>query len=346
MRPLTIVYVTNRADPHFAWFCDAICNQVSAAGWFDTQMVFIDELVWANKVPIPDSDTSIMLADVRYHNLARRMELEAAVRGRFPFLHLPPKPHRMQGPFRLTKADWFCASNSRNTGFIAARHAYVVFCDDLSLPGPLWFSQAVHAAEHGYVVAGMYKKVLKLVVKDGLHVSHEDFPGGVDSRWEHGSDTGIVDWNGGALYGCSFGVPLDLALRIDGFEPACNGAGGEDFDFGIRLERDGAKIKLNRNLFTYESEEDHHVGGQAIKQRRLVSRDRLPAAYDDYQIPNQEEKYFSDHVLLNRLRSEIRTAPIMGEGLSAMRGEFMKSGRVPIPTDTADWRDGMALKDL
>lgn len=348
---LSIIYVTGREIPRWQWFCDALVNQVPAELWPEIEIIFIDGCLWAKGAetfPRLNADT-IPFASPAYHNLDRIIELGAAANHRFPYRHIPPKPSALQGPFRQTKIDWFCASNTRNTGFIVAQAPYVVFIDDLTLPMPLWFNQVWHAATNGYVVAGMYKKVKELEVERGRLLSRTEFPDGIDSRWAHGSDLGIVPWHGAGIFGCSFGVPLSLALRCDGFEPACNGSGGEDYDFGIRLERAGGRVMLNRNMLTLESEEDHHNQGfkHVGRFRRLVSRERLPADYDLYPVPNEAEKYFSDHVLLNRVRNEsTRITPILPEDLPELRSEFQATGLVPIPTTTTDWRDGTPLKDL
>jgi hypothetical protein len=348
--PLTVCYVTGRQVPRWEWFVDALCNQVAPGQWPSLQVILIDGRLWYKGFGKDYKDNNIAFSNPFFHEPERRQELAAIVGGRFEYLHIPPKPCVQQGPFRLTQKDWFCASNTRNTGIIAAKHPYIVFIDDLSLPGELWLGQAMHAAEHGYVVAGMYKKVNKLTVAGGRLVSCEEFPAGVDSRWSSGSAAGIVPWHGSGIYGCSLGFPVERALQVDGFEPACNGSGGEDYDFGIRIERSGALIMLNRNLFTLESEEDHHTQpfkDVAARDRRLVSRERLPAGYDGYQMPNQAEKYFSDHVLLNRVRNENRITPILPEGLREIRGKFHATGLVPVPREpTTDWRDGVALKDL
>ena len=136
-------------------------------------------------------------------------------------------------------------------------------------------------------------------------------------------------------------------FTLDG-HPCGRPDGREDFDFGIRLERSGVKICYNRNMLTLESEEGHHGEPSLPRERRLVLKDRLPADYDSSPKPNEAEAYFSDHVLLNRVRNETtRVLPLFPEGLRAMRQEFLATGMVPIPAGPSeDWRDGTPLKDL
>lgn len=284
-----------------------------------------------------------------WHSQERRVELELVVNNRLDYLHIPPLPNVYEGPFRLTKESWFAASVSRNTGFVVAKYPQVIFIDDLTVLGPQWLNQALHSAHHGYTVSGMYKKVKKLVVDDGVPTSFEEFAGGVDSRWGYGSDGGIVDWSG-SIYGCSFGVPLESALAIDGFEMACCGSGNEDSDFSIRLRRSGEKVSLNRNMMTLESEEDHHTEenkSKATRDRREVIRVNLPLAYDSYQIPVEAEKYMSDHVLINRVINEARIVPILPQNLRGIREKFISTGLVDIPTGpTLDWRTNERLESL
>lgn len=352
MTPLTIAYCTGRSDPKLNWFVDSLADQCDGDQRRAIQLLIIDGRLWDRRMPLGATcppGTKIRFTDPIFHDLDRRLEVEQIVNNRFEVIHTPPLPCTMQGPFRLTKKDWFCASNTRNTAFCIARHGYIAFCDDLSVLSPLWLGQVLHAAARGYAVAGCYKKLKKMVVEDGRLTSFEEFPEGVDSRWNHGSDQGIVPWEG-SIFGCSFGVLLEDALAIDGFEMACCGSGNEDSDFSIRLRRSGPPIFLNRNMATSESEEDHHnqtFKDQATRDRKLVSRDRLPAAYDSYRMPSVKERYYSDHVLVNRVLNEARTQPITPSNLRAIRQQFLEDGTVTIPGEpAADWRDGTPLRDL
>jgi hypothetical protein len=213
---------------------------------------------------------------------------------------------------------------------------------------PTWFDQVAHAAEGDYILAGAYKKLRKMEVVGGKLISFEEYPAGVDTRWSKGSDSGVVPWHGSALYGCSFGLPLEAALEVDGNDAACNSQGAEDTELGIRLERAGWPVFYNRNCTTFESEERHHDGSKLPMERKLVTPDRLPAAYDSYKVPNEAEKYFSDHVVLNRLCNETeRITPLIGDNLRELRAQYQATGMVPVPEpNMRDWRDGKLLSEL
>lgn len=346
---LTIAYVTNRRAPMFSWFVESLCDQTTPEQRGDLQVVFIDGCLWGEHASASLGMGDIPLAAEIYHSLSRHREVADAVAGRFQFLHIPPKPCAYQGPFRQTTRDMFCAGSSRNTAFLVADAPYVVFVDDLSVLMPGWFNNVMHAVNDDYIVCGMYRKVLELAVSTNpFRVSWKDYPPGVDSRWPHGSDGGVVPWHGSGMFGCSFGVPLEAALEVDGNDCAHHGQGGEDTDLGIRLERAGWPVFLNRNMLTLESEEMHHGGSKLPMERKLVSREMLPKAYDSYVIAREDEKYYSDHVVLNRLNNETdRILPLIGEGLREQREYYRRTGlvRLPLPNQV-DWRDGKPISEL
>lgn len=337
---ISIVYVTGRRVPRWEWFADSLCAQTTPEQLANLEVIFIDGQLWDESIARAWADPEIPLANTGLYDGLRFQTVEAVVRGRFPFRHLPSKPCAWQGPFRQTARDWFCAGNTRNTAFVVAQHPYVAFVDDLSVLMPGWFNQVLHAAQDEYIVCGAYKKVKQLTVVEGQVVSFEAFPPGVDSRWNHGSDGGVVPWHGSAMFGCSFGVPLEAALEVDGNDGACNGAGAEDYDFGIRLERAGWAFFYNRNMLTLESEEDHNGADSLPRASKIVSPDRLPKGYAGN--PS------SDHLMLHRVCHETdRVLPIIGDSLCAARAHFLRTGLVAIPrSPQTDWRDGTPLSEL
>lgn len=349
---VTIAYISARKQNHFQWFADSLANSLSAEERAEIQVVVVDKYLWALT---PEAGNTywrrgdlISLTDPTWQVESRREYVRDAVAGRFGCLHIPPPPCVWQGPFRLTTKDWFCAGVYRDAAVMAAVNPYLICVDDLSVLLPSWWPNARHAAESGYVVCGAYKKVKDLVVESGHVKSYTPFEAGVDTRLSRGSETGIVPWSGAGLYGCSFGAPTELFLKINGNEPFCHGHGGEDFDQGIRMERAGGKFMYNVNMMSFETEEGHHVEPSLPRERKLCSADRLPADYEAYPHANHEERFYSDHVLLNRVRHETnRFTTIGGGNLRQAREEFLASGRAMIPTGpTTDWRDGAELRTL
>lgn len=335
---ISFVHITGRIDPKWEWYVNAVCNQASPEELRTWQFIFVDRSLWA---PTVNASGSIAFSDPSYHDQARRQKLAEIVNGRFNYLHIPVLPNVYQGPFRKTTRDYFYAGISRNTGIVASRHPYIMFCDDLALPSPQWLSQVRHAADHKYLLAGMYSKRKNLVVENGLMVSSDDFPPGVDSRMPHGNDGGIVPWHGSGVFGCSFGVPLESALETDGCGLEVAAQGADDYCWGIRLERTGLKVFLNKNCWTTEDEDAHHMEPSLPRESKLVPADRLPHWYGD-------KNPMSDHVHLNRLWHETsRTLPLFPMGLRDIRDSFLGTGYVPIPSEpTTDWRTGLPLSDL
>lgn len=331
---------------------DSLCRYTPASDLSQMQIVFVDAQLWGIGTDVANryfrAAGKFALADPQWHNWARREELEMVVRGRFKFLHIPPKPSSWQGPFRFTHRDWFAASNARNTALIVADKPYFAGVDDLSILAPTWVDNIRHAASSGYVACGMYKKLLEMEVRDGELVKFQENEKGVDSRWGAGSETGIVPWYGTGMYGCSFGVPTQLAVDIDGFDYYCDGMGAEDYDFGIRLERAGAKFFLNKNLLTWESEEGHWEEQSLPRESYHVPHDRLPQSLKaDY--PNG---LMSDHVMLQSVvRETTRTLPLgraTVHSLASLRAQWKNEALVSIPEPSADvdWRTGKSLSAL
>src|ERR1044072_8139015 len=101
-----------------------------------------------------------------------------------------------------------------------------------------------------------------------------------------------------------------MLLKINGVDELCNGAGQDDYEMGMRIERAGGKWWINRNLQTWESEEGHHEEPSLPRERRIVTPSNLPSGYESYPHARKDERYYSDHVFLNRLRYEQRFTPI------------------------------------
>ncbi len=322
-------YFTNRLQPRFQWFADALCKQIGN-DIKDVEVVLID--YWA----LPHSSYA-------YDPEVRIQSMKDIVADRFKFIHYSPSPCAMQGYFRQTKRDLFCASNARNTFLMVASHPYLVGVDDLSVPVDGWIDQVRHAADHKYVVCGAYKKVKGLFVTDGTITSYSEFPEGIDSRWRQGNTSGIVPIGGGQFYGSSFGVPLDMALKVNGFDLYCDMQAAEDYDFGIRLERAGAKIFFNRNMLTLESEEGHHLDQPLPRNKKFVPYDRLPESLKAFYTAGLD----SDHVMLQSVLRERRITTLSRHDLRKQRAKYEATRLFDLPEpNQVDWRDGQPLSEM
>lgn len=325
----SVAYFTNRREPHFEWFVDAFMQQAKD-DLKETQLVLVDYWLTPGHPhqPIP----------------GRMERMDDLVDGRCYFLHIPPKPTSWQGAHRQTKHDWFAASNTRNTALIVADGKTFVGVDDLSVPLPGWWDQVRHSAAHGYLAMGAYKKVRQLTVERGQVLNYLDDGKGHDSRWGTGHDGGISTSTGAMLYGCNFALPLEAALRVDGFDEWCNRIGAEDYDFGMRVERAGVRAYYNRNMMTLESSEGHEIEPSFKRDKCRVPADRLPKSLEGA-FPNGLD---SDHVMIKALIADGgRTQPLERNDLKGQRELWRKEGRFLEPACGAyDWASGLSLSQL
>jgi hypothetical protein len=316
---LSIVYLTFRIRPRFEWFASSLARELRSMPDIDpktnVQVIVIDGRLWH------DGDN-------------RRAELREAARGLIEFEHHAPKPSVWQGPHRKTAKDYFCAASARNTAFAYARGNHVAFVDDLSVLLPGWLKAHVHAAAHGYVLCGTTCKQKNIVVDDGgTIVSFNYFGPGQDSRLlKIKSD--YQKCGGSWLYGGTFSVPLELALKINGQDEIHDIIGGEDYDFGMRLERIGADIQISRLCGTYEDEDGHHAETPMV---------RLDKPWGGIDGP------YTSNYLLNKLLKEHDRSTTVGNSfdLRQLREHVLAGGDFPIPSGPLRyWVDGQPLSEM
>jgi hypothetical protein len=198
--------------------------------------------------------------------IKRREYISNTINSNFDYIHVHPKPTLWQGKYRVTQDDYFAAGNTRNTGVCYAKYSYVAFHDDLGCPSKTWLSSVLIAKNNNVIQCGAYTKSCDMVVKDGLIISKMDK--GIDNRLNI-YNKNISLCNGSHFYGSSFCMPLSVYFKINGINEMCDGCGGEDYDFGIRLIRMGYKIYYNKEMFINESED---IFG-SDKERKCIRKD-------------------------------------------------------------------------
>lgn len=304
---VTIAYFTNRKDPKIEWFSATLQREINITGFAPSEIIIVD--FYADE---PERRKFIQEKIVNWTALTPKM------------WHIAPKPTVWQGKYRKTSQNHFAASNARNTAFAQCSSDYIVCVDDLSVLSDGWLNQVKHAAEHKYVVLGSYKKVLKMIVDPSGAYSFQDFPPGVDSRWANGSSSGIVRAGGSWMFGCSFGLPISFAEKVNGFDELCDSVGMEDVEFGIRLERSGCPLFYNRNMLTYESEEEHSAPGN----EKFVRESKM-----------HKTGVMSDWYIYNGVVRNQKTWTELNDfTLSDLRRNRLEGKDWPIPSREIDWR--------
>jgi glycosyltransferase involved in cell wall biosynthesis len=253
----------------------------------------------------------------------------------------------LQGVHKVTKNEYFAASNARNTAFTHCDTDYIVCIDDLTVIKEGWLDVVKWGQQHKYILLGSYSKVKNLTCqKDGSY-TFEHFPPGVDSRYNHPllRNHFAQKVTGSWLFGCSFGLPLELALAVDGFDETCDGQGAEDYDFGIRLERICKEIYYSKQMFTYEDEDLHFSEGNAkfIRESKVLT---------DKTLMPQHKGVASDHAMLRHVLSS-GSQPFQKNHLSEKRAKIRQHDYkveddedVKAFIEKKDWRDGMPLTEM
>lgn len=280
---ITFVYTTCRKDPKFQWFIDSLYNEVTTEK-FDS------------------SKLQIVLVDFELqYDESRKDTMSNIINNRFDFIHVSSKPSPWQGKYRLTTKDCFSASLARNTGICYAKHDYIVFVDDLSVLSPGSFKNIVEYSKQKFIVAFSYKKVWDLEIEDGKIKHKREEPSGLDTRWNQGSDFRKI--GGSQLFGYS-ASPLSVLLSVNGYDEICNSIGGEDYHYGMRIEKLSIPIFYSKHVLFYESEDYADQGNVFLRRDPVISIDQYSLLMKKYEIHrrwNQGAKTDVSHLVLDML---------------------------------------------
>lgn len=319
-----------RGQPRIEWFLASLVNQISLED--NIKVVVVDYHFKLN----PDRINRESVAERRLSFLEQSE--------RFPSLNekmwgCSPKPCVWQGSHRLTKVDWFAASNARNTGLCLAPDGWIAYVDDLSVLMPGWLKAVRESMVGHYIVLGAYKKVKKLVVENGIAKSYEEFPGGIDSRWPCGNDNAPVPASGGMMYGCSVAMPVNALLTIGGWPEYCDGLGSEDYVCGLALQNAGYEFKYDRRMLTLESEEDHH-NGPVFRKEDWHFENGIPVTGGN----GRDDK---SHAALNIALSSKYFENYYEGGIRKMREEVLSGKPFPVLNNPQhDWYTKIPLSEL
>lgn len=318
MNSLTLCYVTFRNNPKFEWWADSLIRQLTH------KHDYLDQI---KRIVVVAFKPSAIDADALWRLKARGLDV----------LVTKPMPSVWQGEHRLTKADYFAASNARNTGICLAPTSHICFADDLSVLMPTWLDQVMEALNssdlQNKVICGAYRKVNKMQVEYGVVKLLEDHPPGNDQRLRFVQGDGPHPCDAQWAYGCSIMFPMEALLTVNGYDTDCDGMGYEDTVTGKMVQARGYHFVFAPRMMTYESEELHHD----------ESNPRFLRA-DPGKSPNDKS-----HAILNLVKSGRNYAPnYYGDGgIRALRLRILSAEPFPvIQVPQHDWFTGQPLSEL
>lgn len=312
---LTIAYMTNRKDCRYDWFCMSLLREIEREKFCPDRLVIVDFFAGecGSSYPIPMAVDSILTR---------------------------PKPTIWQGKHRVTKQDYFAASNARNTALCYALDGYIAYVDDLSVLMPGWLSRVRAAMQGGYVACGAYEKVRNLVVENGEVKSCEHTTHGLDHRIVHSQKMfngkpmpELIPHTGSWLFGCSLAAPVQAFLDINGWDEDCDSMGAEDYPCGWMLHSAGYKLFFDPAMKTLESEELHFVEPPFLR----IDKQNVMGKKD------------ASNAYLAMLNGGRKKAPnyFGPEGLAGLRQRILAGEPFPIPKiPEHDWRDGQLISEM
>jgi hypothetical protein len=286
----TLVYMTGRRDPRLDWTLRSLDAQATSDD--DLELIIVDAL---GRNP---ADIGLVPCAAVTSVIATR-----------------PKPCVWQGPQRVTSRDWWATANARNTAIALASRDYVVFCDDRCWLGPEWLAQIRRGAcERASVLVGSYEKL-------------EDHRVTMDHRRQRYPE-GLPNCGGGWLFGCTFALPLEWLLEVNGLEEGCDGLTGEDYILGLMLGNRGRRIDFEPRMFVRQERSMGTEHGYAMTDKGCAPADKSHAALDRFGKRDRTE-------MTPDLR-ELRRRITAGEGFPD----------VDHGVDYRDWYDGQPIRDM
>lgn len=303
---LTICYVTSRTDCKFEWFYDSLVSQMRNT-----------------------DDIQIIVVDTNFPN-SPHPECSLPDAGKFPkaLIHTLPKPTVWQGKHRLTKEDWWAASNARNTGIVMCDTEWIAFCDDRCVLVPTWLQSIRDAMSGYYAVFGSYEKRWGMEVEKGIITTPGELKG-EDNRAAI-AQRELYPASGWWCYGCTLALPLDWCCQVNGFNELLDGLSAEDTNFGCMLENNGYTMKYDPRMKIIED----RTPSVAKQVMRRESKERFPHDTQD-----------KGHEAVRRF-NRLSCSPHQWN-ICDLRIQYFKDGTFPIPTGpTHDWYDNQPLAEM
>lgn len=298
---LTVAYITGREEPKLEWFIDSLVTQMAS-----------------------DDEIHVIVVDAMEHRIlgAARVELIGVMFESFRCTS--PKPTVWQGKHRITRDDWWAMSNARNTALCMCETEWIAFCDDRCVLADGWLSTVRTAMRDDRaetrVVCGTYEKRHDVTIGPTIQQGIGGTLVAVDNRFTE-APNGYFDCPGQWLYGCTFALPLEWALEVNGFEEGCDSLSAEDYIFGLNLANAGYKLDFCPTM--------------------KVIQDRSPSADPGSSRFRRTDKGVSpndkSHAALARFGPRKRTE--FTPDLRAIRHRYLRGEPFPAPNMAADHRD-------
>jgi len=305
MKSLTIGYITGRKEPHLEW---TLFDLNHLAQDFDVHLIVVDALGRSDIRELFSSP--VLLTSCK------------------SFRIVPTKPNIWSGPHRITKQDWWSKANSLNTFFSLADTEWVACLDDRCQLGADWMNAVRRAMDEKYIVCGGYEKRHGMTYtapyeeKTGTRVA-------IDNRLE-AAPNGNPCCGGQWLYGCSFALPLELALTVNGFEEGCDGQSAEDYIFGLMLANNGFRLDYDPKMWVIQDRSPGQENTYRREDKGVSPNDKSHAALARF--GQRKTTEFTPN--LRQLRIRMREMPYLG-------------WPVPDPSHVyRDWYDQQPIRDF
>ena len=240
---------------------------------------------------------------ISLHDIPKPDETRIKVR------YFKPKPNVWQGEHRVTKDDWWAVSNARNTGLCLCETEWIVFIDDRCRLSPEWMLAVREAMAGNYIMAGSYEKW------------HGEVLAASDSRNDSAKGR-VVRCPGEWMFGCCVLLPLEYALRVNGYPEKCDSVSFEDVIFGLLLQNNSLQLKYDPRAKIIEDRTPGEIG-VALKRS---SKEKHPHDTSD-----------KTHTILNWARTAKRSDN--GFDIRELRAKILAGGEFPVPDKSIEHRD-------
>ncbi len=314
---ITVGFITARKKPHIDWFLQSLCRQAGLGSV--RQIVIVDYYAqvcddWSESDVNGRREEVLKIAhDAGLYNMTQ---------------WVAPHPNVWGGKYRLPKQPWWHASTCRNTVFCHATQPYVTCTDDRCVLLPTWLDAVNEAQKNNYVVCGSYEKRRAMLVENGV-IMHGGIVTGEDGRAKI-ADGRRMKAPGSWMFGCTFGLPLEWALEVNGQEELMDGLSMEDVIFGCHLENNGRPLFYDPRMHIVEDRTPEELG----EPMKRTSKEKHP-----HDLTDKGHEAWRRFSKLKRAQHSLN--------LSEVRTDILAGKPFPIPEGPVlDWFDQQEIKDM